>query len=544
MKSIGACVLMATVAMGSNIADKEKSTLEINWKNSKGETKTFKVNDIEKEFDPEQIKTKTFIQGNLLPIGFSEVSEKGSRCRGRKASCSVGSSCRKASYSSRKASCSYSKTKSFRSHSKGASCSFSKGKSHGVCKGSGYGSHSKGGYVAGGCDSGFCGSGAYERGFSKGSVCSYGKGSVCSVSRSKSKSVCGGKKYVIHHKPKYIIKKKFFPRKKQNKIHKYNKYNRSTSRCNDDVIKARKDYDKTKKKVNVSDLEKLLKLQTDNKNQVCVDRRSASKLRKNNEVSKYLKDQDSKYLKDNRERECSSELRKSCKNAAKKNKNHKKEHEKERQSSVEAQKSHNLVNLNHKANEALLMKEQDKDNLHSNDRVIEEFDKLEHFKKVEERCRSASKARHANVKKHQDMDKCQAQKSGQKMQEKRGRKKLRANLDKRSDEFCNVDKNCLNKDSQYLKDEKECSADRLRERSLSTKSSKSTYSANEDKLRKNKIANCDLVNNKNAKCKNLKDVCVNDDEDCYKRRKSVCSDNERRCSEKDAFFNDKDCNIC
>ena len=540
MKKVGACVLMATVAMG-NTAEKEKSTLEINWKNSKGETKTFKVNDIEKEFDPEQIKSKTFIQGNLLPIGFSELQGKGgSYCRGRKASCSVGSfkkaSCSR-SGSFKKASCSVSRGKSSCSYSKGKVC----GKGYSKGKGCGRG-YSKGSVCSYGSGANLCGKKKFSRGYSKGSVCSY-KSNVCSVSRSKSRSVCGKKKtFVVHHRPQYVIKKKFFPRKKQNKLHKFNKYNKSAEKCSESVEKYNKDYDNQEKKISVSDLEKILKLNKNKKSDSNFEKRSASRLRKSNQVSKYLKDQDSKFLKKNNEREAEASNKNSFKNAVKRAQNKKKENEKERQSSCEAQKRHNLVNLNHKSEEALLMKEQDKDNLHCNDKVIEEFDKLEHFKKVEERCRSASKCRHANVKKHQDMDKCQAQNAMEKTKEKRGRNKLRSNFNKNSDKFCNLDKNSENNESKYLKDDKECSANAHKERSLSTKSCKSTFQGGERKLHENDASCYDLKNIKNQKCMDSKKVCENDDVNKYSKDKSYCKDNENRCEDTDKAFNDNDCN--
>jgi hypothetical protein len=187
------------------------------------------------------------------------------------------------------------------------------------------------------------------------------------------------------------------------------------------------------------------------------------------------------------------------------------------------------------------MKEQDKDNLHSNDRIIEEFDKLEHFKKVEERCRSASKARHANVKKHQDMDKNQAQKNTHKTKEKRGRNKKKSNFDKNSDNFCNLDKNSENRDSKYCKDEKEVSADNLREREFSTKSCKSTFNTNESKNNNNKASCYDMKNLKNKSCKDSKDVCENDDVNKYSRNKSYYNDRDKRCAKTDKTYNDNDC---
>jgi hypothetical protein len=383
--------------------------------------------------------------------------------------------------------------------------------------------------------------GKYGGGYRSGSCY---KSDYCS--RSKSRDICssGRKKYVVHHKPKYVIKKRYFPNKKQNKLHKYKIHNRSSSKCSVNVDKYNKDYDSRLKKLSVSDLEKLLKLNKNSKSSAACDKRSASRLRKSNQVSKYLKDKDSKFLKKNTERSANRSNKNSFKNAVKNTRNKKKEHENERQNSLEAQKKHNLVNLNHKSNEALLMKEQDKDNLHCNDRVIEEFDKLEHFKKVEERCRNASKARHANVKKHQDMDKCQAKNSGEKTKEKRGRNKLKSNFDKNSDKFCNVDKNCEDKESKYLKDGKELCNENLRERSLSCKSEKSTFSANNKKECSDNRNSCDLVNKKNKYCKDAKDVCENDDVNRYSKDKSYCKDKDYACLEKDGFFNGKCNDIC
>ena len=217
--------------------------------------------------------------------------------------------------------------------------------------------------------------------------------------------------------------------------------------------------------------------------------------------------------------------------------------ENERQHSLEAKNSHNLMNINHKSNEELMLKDQEKDNLNSNDKIIEEFDKLEHFKKVEERCRSASKGKFARVKKNNDMDKCQAQKSGNKTKESRGRKKLRSNLDKNCDSFNNCESNKENRDSKYLKDENECSAEKLRERSMSNNSEKSCFENNHDKLSKNKHNKLNLMKKTDKECKDAKDVCLNDDENCYKRSKSACSENERGCEEKDEWINDNDCDI-
>ncbi len=700
MKKIGTCVLMATVAMG---AEREKSTLEINWKNNKGETKTFKVDDIEKEFNPEEIKSKSFIQGNVLPLSFSELKEREacpyygasrSRSLARRSyrSCSgsrgrsfrSGRSCRSRSLarSGGYRSGSRSRRKSFRSGrscrsrslarrsgsrglSRGGYRSLSRGRSlgsrsRGVClsrsrrglsgsrrvsrsnrrvasvsgsRGGSRGSRrfasvsrsrrfgrslsaprslSRGAYCSRGASlrqgdgSASCSrrafskksgcsykSGSLKRGikltkakgscfaelnrydfggeracsYDKGSVCSYGKGgnyydgdcydkggvcsygkggnyydgdycgkgSVCRYSRSRSKSFCGDNKYYIQHQPKYIYRNKYIPK---NKLHKYNKFNRNISKCKDSVDNYKKDYDTNIKKVSLDDLQKLLKLNKNSKDNLNVQKKSASKFRKNQQISKFLKDAECKNVKNNNERKASCDYKNAFKNTKKRAHNKTKQNDKERQHSLEAKKCHNVVNLNHKANEALLMKEQDKDNLHSNDRVVEEFDKLEHFRKVEERCRNASKSRAARVKKHQDLDKCQAQKQAQKHKERRNKDKRCFNLKKNNDCFYNLDKDNCNRNSNYLKDENECKADKLRERSFSYKSAKSTCSADEKNICQDKKDTLDLVNKKNKKYNDKKKICIDDDENCYKRKNSKFRSNEDKFFNKDACFND------
>lgn len=78
-KSIGACVLMASLALGNKV-EKGKSTLEIQWENGKGEKKSFTINDIEKAFNADQIKGQTFLQEGLQTIGKMEVENKEERC--------------------------------------------------------------------------------------------------------------------------------------------------------------------------------------------------------------------------------------------------------------------------------------------------------------------------------------------------------------------------------------------------------------------------------------------------------------------------------
>jgi hypothetical protein len=627
MKKFGACVLMATVAMGNN-AEKEKSTLEIHWKNSKGEQKTFKVNDIEKEFDPEQIKSKTFIQGNIEPIRGFECGRKrkGSFCsdkRGRSGSksCDIkrgrsksgeshsrsvkrGASCSVGKYRSGSGSCSRGgsvmKHKGQWRKSGSGSCNIRKGSASGSCKirkASGSGSCKiRKASISGSCNirkgsrsgsrksygsyknRGFCGVNkgkcfTKNRGASFGSVCSTKsrksgkfcrKGSrsgsrgkfecsrsgskgkyVCKASRSvsrgsycgKSRSKSGKNTFIVEHKPKYILKNKYYPRKKQNKFYGNKRFEKSRSNSRENCEEYNKDYDKNVKLVNLNDLEKVMKLQKCNNKSASCEKRSLSKKRYMNEKSNYLKDKESKYFKDNKEREQSCEDINQLKKAKKNQMNMNKANNKERQQSMEAKNSHNMMNINHKANEELCMKEHDKDNLHSNDKVIEEFDKLEHFKKIEERCRSASKGRNARVKKNNDLDKVQNQASGQKTKEKRGRGRLRSDFKKTNDDFKFLDSNKENRASQYMKNDKECSAEKLKERSCSARSAKSTCSDNQNRMNKKCMNYLDEL--KKTDCKNKNEECYNlsDDENCKKRSFSRDSKNEKECETDFGKFN-------
>jgi len=378
----------------------------------------------------------------------------------------------------------------------------------------------------------------------------------CSYGRSYSKKKhsfsgckpCRVKKYrkpiIIEHRPIYKKNIIYRPRKKQNKFHVNDYYNRNQDKCNSLEKCYDKNYDKTKNKLTLEELAKLYKLKNDAESNQKINRRSVSKLRKNKNISKYLKDNDSKYLKNNAERSCSNDYRVNHKEARvdrdtkQKNKDLERDHEKE------CRDSHNVVNLADKKNEALLMKEKDKDNLHSNDRVIEEFDKLEHFKKVEERCRSASKARHANVKKNDCLDKAQKADAANFNKECRSNKKLRSNKNNECNDFDITDKSCLNKDSKYLKDEKECDFDSNNERELECKDNKETCSLDNYKNSKDSKDKCDY---ENKKCKNdkfKKNVDVNDNEKYYKNKNGRYQNKEKGIDEFDKMWNDKDCNIC
>jgi hypothetical protein len=475
MKKISLGIVLGALGLSNSLKanpQEDGASILINWSNNKGESKVFKIDDVEKDLGHEKIHSKTLLQKYV---------------RTSKPYCSRSNSCK------RRSSCSFGR--------KDRSCSFDKT------------------YLKG------------KKKYSE-SVCKPCK--PCKVPKVRKYR----KPIVIEHRPVYKKHINYYPKKKQNKLHS-NKYrDQSYSRSSSTEECTKKDYDNRVKKVSLDDLSKLLKLSKNNNSKANCEKRSASKLRKSNQVSKYLKDQDKKFLKKNAERSCSNEEKKSYK-FAKANKNAKlanKDAEKSHED--ECRDSHNIVNLNNKKNEALLMKEQDKDNLHSNDRIIEEFDKLEHFKKVEERCRNASKARNANVKKHQDMNKGQKANAASFNKEIRSNKKLRSNKNNASDNFFNKEKCEANRDSKYLKDEKECEAENDREREFDCKDEKDAFSTN-SKNSANKHANkYDLINKKNRNNQDCKDVECNDDVDSYSRNKS-----QSRCSDKkkdnvDKCFND------
>lgn len=475
MKKISLGLVLGALGLSNSLKanpQEDGASILINWSNNKGESKVFKIDDVEKDLGHEKIHSKTLLQKYV---------------RTSKPFCSKSKSCkRKSSYSFGK---------------KERSCSFDKT------------------YLKG------------KKKYSE-SVCKPCK--PCKVRKVKKYR----KPIVIEHRPVYKKHITYYPKKKQNKLHS-NKYrDQSYSRSSSTEDCNNKDYDSRVKKVSMDDLAKLVKLSKDNNSKANCEKRSASKMRRSDQTSKYLKDQDKKFLKKNAERSCSNEEKKNYK-FAKANKNKKcANKDAEKSNEDECRNSHNIVNLNNKKNEALLMKEQDKDNLHSNDRVVEEFDKLEHFKKVEERCRNASKARNARVKKHQDMNKDQKANAGSSNKELRSNKKLRSNKNNASDNFCNKEKCDANRDSKYLKDEKECEADNARERENECKENKETFSTNFANSANKHANEYDLVNRKNKSDKYCKDDQSNDNVDSTCRSKSLIRCNDKRKDKLDSCFND------
>ena len=135
-----------------------------------------------------------------------------------------------------------------------------------------------------------------------------------------------------------------------------------------------------------------------------------------------------------------------------------------RQSSLDAKQSHNLMNIKDRCKEGLCMNELDNDNLRSDEKVIEEFDKLEHYKKVNECNRSAEKNNNCKVKKRNDIDKNakQCSRQAEKGNKRRNQHDLRNTnnrnafgyndyLNKQANRKVFEDQSQIYKDNKYLK---------------------------------------------------------------------------------------------
>ena len=464
MKKIGLGIVLGALGLSNAIkpAQDDGASILINWSNNKGESKVFKIDDVEKELGNEKIHSKTLLQ-KYVRTSRPGCSFSRSKSCARKLSCSASRSCSRKKYS----------------------CSP-------VCK-------------------------------------------PCKPC--KFKKVRSHRPIIIEHRPVYKKHIVYKPKKKQNKYHAKDYKQRSASRCSENEECYDKDYDKNSKKLSLEDLMKLYKVNKNSKSNKSVKRSSASKCKKSNSVSKYLKDTNKNSAKKNSERSCSNENIKnfkaanSAKDSKKKCKNNEKSHENE------MKKCHNIVNMNVKKNEALLMKEKDKDNLHSSDKIIEEFDKLEHFKKVEERCRSASKARHANVKKNDCVDKAQKQHNGASTQENRMNNKSRFNKDKECSAFDMKDTNKENRNSKFLKDNKECDDECENEKEFAKRDCLDKFNANSARKSHDESDSCDLLNKKDCKSKDCKDVKINDDCNRLKKRKSRNQSNEKRECSLDKCYN-------
>lgn len=485
MKAIGFGIVIGAIGLTKSIKpiQDDKASISINWSNDKGETKVFKIDDIEQDLGNEKIHSKTLLQKYVKQSTYPSY-----RVNGKSLSCSREKSFKKlrgtrqsdCDYDYDDASCSPMKCKTGKFLRKDCSRSASRDSGIGFCK-----------------------------------PCGYEK--------------CEQQPIVIEHKP--IYEKNVFckpGKRKQNKYHRADELEKMVDKDNSCEKCYNKDYDKKVKKLKLNDLLKLLKLNKENKMSKSLTKKNFNKARKNKSLSKYLKDSDAKSAKQNRERSCSQEDIKKLKTAKQDRDSCQDSKDNEKAHAKEMKKVHDIMNIANKKNEALLMNEKNKDNLHSSDKVIEEFDKLEHFKKVQEKCRSASKARKAHVKKQDCLDKEQKHHAGEKNFEKRFNKKLKTNKNKSSNDFDYCDQDKQNRNSKYLKDNNEFDKACQKERELSK--SKCYDKSDFDNSRKNldECSECDYAKKDKKKCKNLKKHDLSDDVNWVKKNrntdKSRCND--------------------
>ena len=524
MKRISLGIIIGAVGLTNTLQvtpQEDKATLLVNWSNNKGESKVFKIDDFEKELGNEKIHSKTFIQKYIRERGPCKTTR-----RRRKISCSTSKSPSGYCGTTRKGRCSGSKGLRYGGY-RGGECSLNKSI----------------------CQTGRCGHRGAEvcslsRSASKGARCETGyRGGECSVSRSRSKGLrFGGYKkvkcarpIVIKHRPvvnTYVYKQK--PRKQN--IHQ-GRYNANVD-CSQEKC-YEKQYNKSQdKKVNqlcLEDLLKLYKLKKEKANAENCQNASIDKNSYKNNLSKYLKDDSAQAQACNKERELSCEKKDNFKKMNRNSETDKKDKTKARRHSLECKKSHNLMNINHKKNDNLLMKENNKDNLHSNDKVVEEFDKLEHFKKVCERCRSASKERDANVNKNECLDKQQKQHNGQQTKEKRSKNNLRSNKDSASNDFDYCDQDQLDKKRNYKKDNQAECYKKFNEQDFNKSCEADKFSADQNAKACTSEDNLDLVDKKKCLNKEALDTSDKYDENYLKK----CQDRENVRTNKDVCEFDK-----
>jgi hypothetical protein len=494
---LAACFALASASltMGKKM-DKGKSTLEIEWKNNKGEKKHFTINDIEKEFKSDEIKGKTFLQEGIKVMGKLESQTKAKakghcggtdkfrRRRGDRESRSNSLDCRsenryKYPTNSRSASqCSKSRSISSRSASNKIADDYY-GKNDNVdCRlgdekygykqyapfgynniekddvevevegeDRGYenfrpykrekvlraGRRGVGGRIRGQgkkylleCDSGKCkrknrgqGKALGYRGYSKqrddvdvdygyGASALKGRRSISRgsdyIRRNRSRSGADRNVFTVQHKPYYDIRgwdvgceppvKEYVPKPAD-------LYKR---RANDQAY-INRDRNDRRQIVNKDDVNRFIRNERGRRNKVIASNLDNRNNKNAKETLRYLNKNNKKEIKDYNKEACSADVCDSVKNANsfKANLNDKKTGLRHR--SLDAKNSQNLMNIKDRCKEGLCLKEMDNDNLRSDEKVIEEFDKLEHYKKVNECNRSAEKNNNCNVNKRNDVDK-------------------------------------------------------------------------------------------------------------------------------------------
>ena len=494
MKSkLAACFAMASASltMGKKI-EKGKSTLEIEWKNNKGEKKHFTINDIEKEFKPEEIKGKTFLQEGIKVMGKleSKAKEKETaqcpnnyrRRRGDRGSRSNSVECRgegryKYPTNSRSAS-HYSKSRSVSSRStslRAADDYYGKGEGIDCRLGDdkyGYKRYSpykynnlnekddceaevrgydnfrpykrgkalragRRGYIGGKtrgqakkylleCDSGKCKRKVYGqpnalgyRGYSKqrgdgerdyeydaGTV--IGRRSVSRgsdyIRRNRSRSGADRNVFTVQHKPYYDIRgwdvgceppvKEYVPRP-------VDLYKR---RVNDQAYLNR-DRNARRQDANLDEVNRCIRNERARRNKINANAKDVRNNKNAKATFRYLDKNNKKNVSELNKESCDANVCDSAKNANKFKANLNNLSKQNRHHSLDHKKNENLTDIRDRCKDNLLLNEMDNDNLRSDEKVIEEFDKLEHYKKVNECNRSAEKNNNCNVKKRNDVDK-------------------------------------------------------------------------------------------------------------------------------------------
>jgi len=200
-----------------------------------------------------------------------------------------------------------------------------------------------------------------------------------------------------------------------------------------------------------------------------------------------------------------------------------------RHHSIDAKNSQNLMNIKDRCKEGLCMNEMDNDNLRSDEKIIEEFDKLEHYKKVNECNRSAEKNNNCKVKKRNDIDKNAKQCS---KQDENGNRRKGVHDYRNTNKRNAFDyKNHMNKQNnrKIFEDQKECLKDnKYLKACADNKSNENTCNdANSCEMDRqdydNLLANCDDKRMRN------RDYGYNDSV-CALRDENLCNDEEGRNS--------------
>jgi hypothetical protein len=433
--------------------NKGKSTLEVEWKNGKGEEKSFTINDIEKAFNLDEVKDKNFLQEGIKTIGKLENGVDASKKRGRyfpkkcEKSRSSSIECssrgrykypnRSASHSCSKSSRScgrsedhgncdkdrecdnYDKYRPFKKergcdkfrdasdnhYNKDSACDYKNLKPYkreklrrAYRKGKGKAKRALMG----------CGRGKYGkyRDYSRGKKSNCDRRARRSMSRDyrrTSRSRPSRNVYTMQHGPSYDMRgwdvgcetpQVYHPKP-------IDHYNRRAT----DQAYVNRNRDATRKQVNMDDVNRLQRQERCRRNQINTAAMNSRNNQNAKETKKYANRNNNKKKQSMNNEIFQAEMANRGKNANKFNSNLSNKRNSARQNSLDAKHSQNLMNIKDRCKEGLCMNEMDNDNLRADEKIIEEFDKLEHYKKINECNRSAEKNNNCLVKKRNDIHK-------------------------------------------------------------------------------------------------------------------------------------------